>query len=255
MNKKELVEQLLTSNRGARVLIWGPSGTGKTYFGLTFPGVKIYDFDGGLLTGVSKDLPEFVDASSYESFRGAGAFEQFLRDWKADIKNPKIQTLFIDSLTSLSDHMMRTVLKLDGKDVDSNPKIQHWGSLINQLRTLFYSAVAESGTKNLVVSAHSQILADDEEGKVKYVPLIAGKKLPDRIGLWFDEVYHAEVAGMQSARKFRLATIGCQQYDAKSRIKSFAPLETFEPNDWRIIWAKASKALGELRESLKTTST
>jgi len=247
MSKAELLQEILADDSGDRVLIWGPSGTGKTHFGLTFPNVWVYDWDGGMKTALNPDLPDYVGKNSYHKEQGADAFPQFLRDWNDNLKNPEIKTFFIDSLTTMSDHLMRFILKVDGKPIDSIPRIQHWGGVISKISSLFYSATAESGKRNLVVAAHSQIIESAEEGKVKYVPLVAGKKLPDRIGLWFDEMYHSEVAGMRSQRKFEVATVGSPMYDAKSRYSSIANLKVNEPNDWRVIWGKIEVALNKMK--------
>jgi len=236
------MDSVMKSQIGARVLIWGSSGTGKTFFGLTFPKVMVFDFDGGMLTSLHPDLPEFVDCKDYSTIIGSGAFPQFVSDWKKALKRDDIDTLFIDSLTTLADHIMRQVMKLANKAPTDTPQIQHWGSLINQIKQLFYAAIAEAGDKNLVISAHSQMNMTSDGTLDKYVPLIAGKKLPDQVGLWFDEMYHSEVVGMQQKRVFQVATVGCKRYDAKSRISALAGLNVFEPNDWRVIQAKVASA-------------
>ena len=244
MKRDDLVQALVTGKQGHNIMVYGPSGTGKTWFGLTFPKVFCFDFDGGLTTALSPLLSQDFEYETYADMKGHDAFDKFQGHWNAAIKRPEIKTFFIDSLTTLSDHIMRSIMSISA-NTTKLPQIQDWGVLINKLSQLFYSCIADTPDRILVVSAHEQVV-DFADGTSSLLPLVVGKKLPGRLGLWFEEVYYSTCAGSKQKPRFELLTRGGSSHIAKSRLASFAPIELREPNDWRVIYPKVQQALSEL---------
>jgi len=249
VKRDDLVKALATGKQGHNVMVYGPSGTGKTYFGMSFPKVFCFDFDGGLTTALHPDLPQDFEYESYANIKGSGAFDKFQAHWNAIVKRPEIKTLFIDSLTTLSDHLMRKIMSVSSTSTKL-PQIQDWGALISKLSQMFYQCIADTPDRILVVSAHEQII-DNADGTSRALPLVAGKKLPGRVGLWFEEMYYSTCVGSKQKPRFELLTRGSTSFIAKSRLASFAPIEVREPNDWRVIYPKVKTALDGLVSQVK----
>ena len=239
MNRDDLLLQVTNRTKGLRALVYGPSGSGKTYFGLTMPRVFVFDFDGGLLTALHPALPADFEYESYADLSDGG-ITAFEKTWNAVMARDDIESVFVDSLTTMADHAMRRILKLDGK-AGKIPQIQHYNALMNQLRAFFYAIPPDAKKKHVVVSAHEQFMENKSDDTSRTAPLIVGK-LVGQIGMWFDEMYHAEMSGMKASPKFTLRTIGSSGLDAKSRLRAIAPIDVNEPNDFRLIWKKVVSA-------------
>jgi len=226
-----------------RVLIYGAPKTGKTYFITTFPKpVFVFDFDGGWLTLLGR---EGVDGVSFADERGSTAFTQFEKLFNKVIEDPDIKTVAIDSLTTFGDHFMRYVLSLQGKSVDTVPRLQDWGQWVQRMKH-FLIQVTAGREKGLVVTAHEQIVGssgEDATGLVRYLPAIAGKDLPGSLPIYFDEVYYSQVIGTRKNPKWIVNTVGTSETIAGSRLARMFPIEPREPNDWGVIWSKVSAAL------------
>lgn len=238
---KSLFDSLREDNYSPRVLVYGPSGTGKTYFGSTFPKPFFFDFDGGWLTLINRP----VDGVSFADERGAGAYQKFEKLFNEKVKDPKVETLVIDSLTTFSEHLMRNVMSLQNKPADTVPDLRDWGIFIQRMKRLLYQVTA-GRSKGLVMTAHEKIITDDA-GLVKFVPLISGQVLPSHLSIWFDETYYSVVRGGKNNPEWFVETVGSSSTIAKSRLKRIIPtLDVREPNDWSVIWEKVKKGLAEL---------
>ncbi len=245
MKRSDLINRLIAGEHN--ILVYGPSGSGKTYFGMTFPKVFCFDFDGGLTTALNPALPQDFEYESYADtpLKDNTAFDRFQKHWNAAVARPEIKTFFIDSLTTLSDHLMRKIL---GYQVTKSglPEVQHWGILINKLTQMLYGCIADTAGRILVISAHERFV-DADDGTSRVIPLVCGRQLPGRLALWFEETYYAQCTGSRQKPKFELLTIGSSSYQAKSRLSAFAPVELKEPNDWRKISSKVQEALSKLK--------
>ena len=114
------------------------------------------------------------------------------------------ETLVVDSMTTLQESMMREIQGTN-RTLAKNPTIAEWGMLINNLQDILYKLT--SLDCHVVVTAQEQIIQDDLTSEVMVLPLISGKKLPDRLPLWFDEVYHTRVErGTGGVAKYEIMT-------------------------------------------------
>lgn len=167
-----------------RILIIGDSGTGKTHFVGTMPKPFVADFDRGLATLQGKDvLTTPYDADSW------GDFKKEIQDWR---KGPQYgrETFSLDSLSMASEAALAAVMTKNGRRT-AQPTIADWGEAIREMKeVLGYLTTLPC---HVVVTAHNQIVRDEVLGDIQYLPLIYGKDLPHRLGIWFDEVYATTV--------------------------------------------------------------
>lgn len=218
-------QQITTQNMKLKVLVYGGSGTGKTIFAGSFPKPYFFDFDNGMLSLQGKDIEydTYIDdnPANPQAFR---RFERKIEDfYRQGWENFPYETVVIDSITTLQETVMRSIQSVN-RSMAKMPTLNEWGNLIDKLQDMLYKVT--SLKTNVVVVAHEQILQDDLTSEVMVLPLITGKKLPDRLPLWFDEVYHTRVErGPDRKPSYEMMTVASRKYKAKSRLKCFKEIE------------------------------
>lgn len=169
-----------------RVLVYGESGTGKTRSAATFPSPYFFDFDGGMLSVRKALIDGSIDGKSY----ARDQWKQFRKDWDEMRKAPKHKTFVIDSFTTMSEAIAFHIQKTKG-NTEEALTLPQYGLIYNRLSQLMYEAV--DLPVNLVILAHVQEVTDEQTGVLKELPLVSGKKFPDRLPIWFDEVFKQEM--------------------------------------------------------------
>lgn len=199
-----------------RVLVYGRSGSGKTFGAGTFPRPVFMDFDKGIATlrnplfvgkyGVRDIIYEqFTErniakggvVSAHNAFDDAYVFYQTMM--KPD-KVDTFDTWVIDTATSLSEVALnKALIFMGGQKLSQThsiamaqgvvvPKIQDMGaerSLIEQFVTMVLGS-----KKNVVLLCHEKEIYEDEK-VVGRVPLLTGKGV-EAICAQFDEVYNLQ---------------------------------------------------------------
>lgn len=167
-----------------RILIMGDSGTGKTHFIGTMPKPFLADFDRGYATLAGQEVKAI--AYSKEDWQ---AFKNELQAWRKGARYG-CETFALDSLTMAGEAAMYHVLKKNGR-ANGQPTIADWGEAIREVKdALDWITTLPCA---VVVTAHMQLEKDEVLGDIQYRPLIFGKELPARLGIWFDEVYSTTV--------------------------------------------------------------
>lgn len=204
----------LGANPTPSILLVGDSGTHKTYFLTTVPGIFVFDFDKGMAIARGKDVEyqSFKDAPylSKVTSKELGIFS-YGTAWPAFVlrlnqlgdgieKAPR--PLAFDSLTTLSDICMNYVLKEAGTPGKA-PQIQHWGAQIELMKTVLDQITAWPVL--FVATAHIQRNTNEVTQVIEQLPLLTGK-LAGKAGLYFDEVWYTQVVGKGAERKFALQT-------------------------------------------------
>lgn len=211
-----------------KVLVWGEAKSGKTTFAATFPHPYFFDLDGGMLTLAGRDI-------EYETYTGDKGYRKFRLDLPKIAERDDIDTLVIDSLSSMHSFMMDEIQKLSGT-WPGTPQIQEYGIQVVKIRKFLYELV--SYNKHVVLIGHEQIWQDDVTKEVFILPLIVGKKLPNRLGNWFDEFYHMEAIPTKNGLEYKIRTRKSRKYTCGTRIGNLDELE--EP-DFKVIMRKAKE--------------
>jgi hypothetical protein len=160
---------------------------------------------------------------------------QLLNDWKDEDDQPgnidkwgPQDVLVIDSLSRLSDAAMDFQLKMSGRLL-KRPEIADWGlgqELIEDLLRTLYSPEVNT---NIVVCAHIQFV-ETAAGPSRGFPQTLGKKLPPRIGQYFNHALLASVSGQgpEAKRMISTSTYGIIELKntAPLRVKAEYPLDS-----------------------------
>ena len=225
------------------VLIYGPSGTGKTEFAGTWAeeGELLYlDSDIGITTiKASSRIPDtlkarirrvpIIDQSPdphitqpigwltakgvVESISKTGAFG-----------NCKPKTIVLDSITTISGMIMSYVLHSNRKAVDAQPTLPDWGKQIEEFKRFINMSRSLKGV-NFICIAHEQMDKDELSGRVWCLPLITGK-FAQQLGGYFDEMYHSRVDQVGATHAYKLDTKATGLITAKSRLDLPTPIVT-----------------------------
>lgn len=211
-----------------RVLLYGPSGTGKTTLASTFPNPIFVDLDDGMLSLEGQDItyytitenpsqdPDLIDLIGERLAKGKDGFSKSAECIEKLCNTlGSNDTLVIDSITFLNDYALNSVLKSENQ---KKPRIQDWGAA----QKLVEGIVSEINFAacNIVVIAHEQFIKDEESGFVSWLPMTIGK-LATKLPIYFDEVYHCYVErGKGKARDemiYGIETSPSRRTTAKSR--------------------------------------
>ena len=186
-----------------KILLYGQFGTGKTMFTLTGgKRAQVIDLDDGLRSGLTyKDewqgarIAAINNALSCHednpntatAFSKAQSYIRSILDQCLAKKYP-YDILVIDSLTTMSEYCMRSILNTNGM-LGKNPQIQHWGLRDIAFKELLITIKAMP----IVVILLAHIQSDEIDGVPTVSPAIAGKQLPPMLFSQFDEILYIKV--------------------------------------------------------------
>lgn len=139
-----------------KVLLHGPSGTGKTRMSSTFPNPIIFDIEGGSMS-IDKGLDVAVVGKEQITL---DSLSEFI-DWLATPDAKVYETVVIDSVTHLQNVFLEAKLKT------VNDPRQAYGAWQQYLRTLMEKLF--SLNKNVVFICRSK-MGEDIEGAEKLFP-------------------------------------------------------------------------------------
>jgi len=215
LNPPQSASGITLENLNLSILSYGASGTGKTHFISSFPKpVYVFDFDGGILTLRGK---EGVFFDNYQNrYRNGVKTNEPWKDMQARLteieSNPgAFATVAIDSITTVEQRVIEEICALTNK---GQPSQRDWGTIIKWLIRLFERlALLPCHT---IITAHELTIKDEVTGGTVTRPSVSTRKLPQRISVYFDEVYRHYAD--QTTEEFFFHTRPQQDFDAKSRL-------------------------------------
>lgn len=248
LGKKRLTEVYTTN-----ALIFGGSGTGKTWFaGTAGPRTLFVNIGNGIRTlesiGFLKKYPDAaqmltVDVTEKLTHTGlpeaATAFDTIsdVVDFCLDKRSDEFDTIVIDDASALKQFAMNKGLELNqkigksqslskGKQLELQVKaIQDYGiemDLIEQFLDGYCRICREAG-KNFIVTAHERTIykKGDTPGEIptiyKIKPGFTGQTFPDQVPRHFDWVFHSEVVAAGGGPVYRMNTVGDEIITGKCR--------------------------------------
>lgn len=232
----------LDPNKNKNILLVGDSGTGKTCFSGTAPGkVHVCDFDGKIssLAGHLKVInPAALDRISYEQYLPRKAFPGHeggtfnddmgkLEKLAAEGKFP-YDTIVIDSLTTMSDEVMKYLMKLNPgvkRTVTKGaqaPALQDYGLFRIFMKQMITSIL--SFPCNVIFTAHIERTKDEHTGRIIQTPMLTGK-LSAELPIYFDEVYKTVIETDKDGKTTYMAqTKADKQFSCRTQIPGLPAL-------------------------------
>jgi len=117
-------------------------------------------------------------------------YVSFINDMNAAMASEFIDNIVVDGLTGLSDAVLGAVMQINKR---SRPQFEDWGQAIDKIVEIIMALAAS--TKNFILCAHLQAERDELTGRIKELPLVYGKQLPNKILAIFDTVFVTRVTG------------------------------------------------------------
>lgn len=185
-------DMIIGDNYKIKGMLTGPSGTGKRLSSTTLPGkLLLLDFDGRKETVAGLVNVETLDCydSDPHSPKGWTRAEEARRDiWSSVRKgNLPYDGIIEATLTSILRYCMNWSLLLDPKrGLGGSPAKQHY---MPQMKNVSDHILAmKSLPLHYILTAHLEIIEDEEMGGLKYLPKATGK-MRTEIPAWFNECY------------------------------------------------------------------
>lgn len=215
-----------TKNKFIRCLLIGPSGAGKTRLAGAFPNPFVINCDKGLATLRQKHIPYYTIEPYTKAHTIVLEIMKACKLGTAPFDSLKVETLVIDSLTSLSDLMELELVKFPreasgeaNKEVMSLPDFR-----VHRRRVLNLVRYAQDLPVNVVFTANLKTDKDEITGSLIQVPSVAGAQLPTEMPALFDEVYYMERDSKEQeyclyTKSFRWFKEGKTRYELPEKIK------------------------------------
>jgi phage nucleotide-binding protein len=161
------------SANGIKLVVYGPSGAGKTTLIKTLPNPIILSAESGLLSIQDSDLP-YIEINSMEDL--TEAFK-----WASESEEAKhFESIALDSISEIGEVVLNYEKKLT-----KDPR-QAYGALSEQMTDII-RAFRDLPAKNVYFSAKLE-KSQDEMGRLLYNPSMPGKALTQALPYLFDEV-------------------------------------------------------------------
>lgn len=244
------------------ILLVGESGTHKTYFLGTVPGLFLFDFDKTkrVLAGKDIEYETFRDApyqsklynpekGIYQYGKAYPAFLKKLNEIGAMMEKGTCpyQAIGLDSLTFLANIALNHVLAESNqsnisavRENKTNIDQGLWGTQMRLLETVFDQLTSWDIVK--VVTSHVQKDTNTVTDTIEKLPLVTGK-LAGKIGGFFDEVWYTSTDGRGDQQKFVLRT---SKDTIMAQAKSPSGIPDKTPTEWSAVepylFGKKSKA-------------
>lgn len=216
-----------SSNHGAKVLVYGGPGMGKTVLSATTPAPVLLSAESGVLSLRKKNLEKLFGVGNPMICYNVPVIQivnvkdlQDVYSWCASSAEARqFGTVCLDSITEIAEVVLNNA-KRQVKD----PR-QAYGELLEKMETLI-RLFRDLPGRNVYMAAKMEPMKDEMTGIVKYAPSMPGSKLGPKLPYFFDEVFRLGVNKTPQGESYRfLQTQPDLQFDAKDRSGALDPVE------------------------------
>lgn len=199
------------TQQGFALLLMGPPKSGKSCLAGRFPKPYFVDIDGnlnsvklfqersGIKTGFKYDI--LTHDSSGNPVPLEKRYDLMIQYITEAIKSPDIETVVVDSLTTLVDVMLSHIMRMQGR---SQLAIQDWGTFQQMMTKLVYTL---RGTgKYIIFTAHEESVKDETTGIVVTKLAMPGQ-LQNKLGAYFSDIWHTEIDQRGNEYKYVIRTV------------------------------------------------
>lgn len=212
---------------GVKVLVYGPSGVGKTTLCATAPAPIIISAEAGLLSLRKFTIP-VIEIKTVEDLTEAH------RWCMQSAEAAQFATVCIDSISEIGE-----VVLANAKRQVKDPR-QAYGELLEKMMATI-KAFRDLQGKHVYMAAKMEPVKDELTGVVRYMASMPGAKLGPQLPYLFDEVFRMGINKTPQGEAYRfLQTQPDLQYDAKDRSGTLDPIE---PPDLNHVFSKIQGVL------------
>lgn len=155
----------IDTKRKSTFLFIGTPGSGKTSTALHFPKPFIFDCDDNVTSAIKyTGITAFLHSSPYVDDDGkpvppVSRYARLASELNAAAMSPDVETIIIDSLTTLVDILCSEAKRLGGIANDAQMRIQDWGVFGGLMRHLVMSLKASG--KIVIFIGHTEVEQDE----------------------------------------------------------------------------------------------
>jgi hypothetical protein len=132
-----------------------------------------------------------VDRGSRVSDSGM-IYQMLVRDLNAALLSDQVGSIALDGLTGLANVVLEAVMHLNRR---SKPNSQaDYGDAIEKIVEIV-SVCTAARSKNFVLVSHIMLEKDELSGRIKEIPLVFGKQLPNRLLALFESRFQSAFSG------------------------------------------------------------
>lgn len=220
------------------MILWGPSGAGKTTLAATAPRPILwvnFDPDGTsslmdqsdiYIADFSMESPNKVETFKHEN---AGGVKQALED------NPEIQTVVFDSITSFNEMALKHgITQVRGASMEM-PTLQGYGRRNSYTMQGIMSVIRATGAcnKHVIFIAHEDMPKQDEMTGAIMVSILVGGKMQAEIPIKLSEVWHLEDTGKEHKISIRSSRLRKPMKSRMFRTDGDSSFSwSFKPESW-----------------------
>lgn len=212
------------------VLIYGKSGSGKTRLAGTFPKPFFIDTDRGMRS-LAGQYPRLQLQTSSKPFSMVLSVLQDALDnkgpWAPGGALADVQTIVIDSITSLVDEYMAPEVMAEANRSFINEKLSYdeYGKIKSRMSALASLIKDLAMTRYVVATALVDEEKDENSGVIVGKPLLTGK-YRDKIEADYDETYYLEPStSVTGPTKFMLYAQPYRWFKAKTRLTNIKSMD------------------------------
>ncbi len=147
-----------------KMLLYGQAGAGKTRFCADAPKPIWMDFESS--TETLRHWPEYKETL----VKRPSDTEELLRDVRLAIKDPDVDTVIIDSITTSLDYFLRQKVKAEAEKTNSKRKDRHdiWESDYKYATSVFTElfSILQEAPINIVLIGHERISRDTDTNRI-----------------------------------------------------------------------------------------
>lgn len=207
---------------GAKILVYGRAGVGKTRLCATMPSPVIFSAEGGLLSLRRVQLP-YVQIDSLAKL-------DEVYDWSVKSNEAKqFHSLCLDSISEIAEIILKTEL-----NKTKDPRKAYGELLIQTVDRIKKFRTIEN--KNVYFTSKEQYATDGITGATYFGPLLPGKALGQDLPYQFDEVFRLATYKDVNGKDFEV--LQCRADNQAVAKDRSGMLDVFEPPDLGRIIAK-----------------
>jgi len=214
------------------LLLKGGPGTGKTWKAAHFPKPCFINFDKNL-SGLKK-LPKSVrdgikvvnpwvkihptDPKKNVKLKSQQVWDNFMKQLAVILADPDIETVVIDSMTTMQEVVKDKILNSDQPTVQM--QLQNWGTLERYWKALAaMTLTATDLDKTLVFIFHEKPYEDSSSGvKMIMHGLNLGGSMKDNFDLYFSDVWRTSVKPTNKEPEYWVTTAPSRTFSAKKTL-------------------------------------
>lgn len=212
---------------GIKVMVYGPSGIGKTVLASTLPNPILISAEAGVLSLRKKNLERLYGIGNPNTcydiplilVKTVEDLTDAYRWCISSAEARQFQSVAIDSISEIAEVVLN-----NAKKQVKDPR-QAYGELIEKMETTIRYFRDLPG-KHVYMAAKMEASKDELTGVVRYGPSMPGSKLGQKIPYFPDELFRLGIGKTPQGESYRfLQTQPDLQYDAKDRSGALAPVE------------------------------